>query len=536
MHIKLPVFALIMLLAVVLAYLFWPLASKEFAIQYDNQAVFEKEEFLSQSFIKDSLSRPNIVLITVDDLGIADCSLYGEGNIQTPNIDRLGEEGVVFENAYTTSPVCAPSRAALITGRYQQRYGFEYTIHERYLSNRLEYLGFNYFIDSYPWKPRWVNAVPSQDEIEKQGLPASEITLAEYLKKAGYATGIVGKWHLGYDKEHVPSNFGFDEQFGFFSSHTLYAYEGTPGIVDQKIEADWTDPFIWSGQREDEHAIFKNNVEIREEKYLTDRITEESIAFMEKEKEAPFFIWISYNAPHTPLQAPQEYLDMHQDISDPIKRIYAAMIHSLDDNIGKVMSYLTKNGLDENTLVFFISDNGGAEYTMTTDNGLYGGGKNTEFEGGVKVPMALRWNNVVSAGQRFQPMVCSMDIFSTAMAAANTFPMPGRPVDGVDLLPFLNASTTGKPHEYIFWQRGISKAVRTNEWKLLFNDKTGVELLYNLNDNKYESPDMAATQNEIVRQLRDAHAAWRQTHAKPLWPAVIYYYAIKDGQEYCFEQ
>jgi len=536
MRIKWPVMALIIALVILAFYLLWPLASNEFDIHYDEKAIAEKNEFLSKKTEQGSVSRPNIILITVDDLGMADCSLYGEGNIQTPHIDRLGAEGIIFDNAYTTSPVCAPSRAALITGRYQQRFGFEFTIHERYLHNRLEYFGFNYFIDSYPWEPRWVAASPDQAAIEKQGLPTSEITLAEYLKKEGYLTGIIGKWHLGYNAEHLPSNFGFDRQYGFFSSHSLYAYEGTPGIADLKIDADWTDPFIWSGQRNKEHAIYKNNVEIHEEKYLTDRITEESIGFMEEEKNAPFFLWVSYNAPHTPLQAPEKYLEMHKDIQDPIKSMYAAMIHSLDDNIGELMKYLTESGLEQDTLIFFISDNGGAEYTMTTDNGRYEGGKNTEFEGGVKVPMIMKWQGVLDSGQRFQPMVSSMDIFSTSLSAADINPMPGRPIDGVNLLPFLQDAVGGEPHEYLFWQRGISKALRTSEWKLLFNDKTGDQLLYNLKENKYENPDEFGSNTEIVNQLKDAHAAWRLTHSPPLWPAVIYYIAEKDGKEYYFEQ
>lgn len=536
MRIKWPVLFLLIAVVTIAAYLFWPLGSSEYAIHYNEEAVKEKEEFLSQNIEKESISQPNIILITVDDLGMADCSLYGEGNIQTPHIDKLGAEGVIFENAYTTSPVCAPSRAALITGRYQQRFGFEYTIQKRYLRNRLEYFGFTYFIDSYPWKPRWMTAVPNQAAIEQQGLPTSEITLAEYLKKAGYKTGMFGKWHLGYDANHKPSNFGFDEQYGFFSSHSLYAYEGTPGIVDLKIEEDWTDPFIWSGQRNKEHAIYKNNIEIREEKYLTDRITEESVAFMEEEKNAPFFLWISYNAPHTPLQAPEKYLEMHKDIQDPIKRIYAAMINSLDDNIGELMKYLKESGLDENTLIFFISDNGGAEYTMTTDNGRYAGGKNTEFEGGIKVPMIISWKGVLDSGQRYLPMVSSMDIFSTSLAAADVDPFRERPIDGINLLPFLQKTVNGEPHEYLFWQRGISKALRTNEWKLLFNDKTGDQLLYNLKENKYENPNEFDAHAEIVQQLKDAHAVWRTTHTEPLWPAVIYYVAEKDGKEYYFEQ
>ena len=534
MRIKNSLFIVIIFLVTLLAYLLWPLGSSNFAITHDQTALDQKNYYLNNNAEKHAKS-PNIILITVDDLGMADVSLYGEGTIQTPNIDRLGAGGVVFENAYVTSPVCAPSRAALITGRYQQRFGFEFTIHERYLRNRLEYLGFKYFIDSYPWEARWATEVPDESAIQQQGLPSSEITLAEILKKHGYKTGIMGKWHLGYDEAHLPSRFGFDEQYGFFSSHSLYAYENTKGIVDQKIEADWTDPYIWSGQRNDEHGIYRNNKKIEEKGYLTDRITDESIAFIEKNKQEPFFLWVSYNAPHTPLQAPQEYINRYKNIDDPVKRIYAAMIHNLDDNIGRLMKYIEDNNLD-NSLIFLISDNGGAEYTFTTDNGRYEGGKNTEFEGGIKVPMIIRWNNILPNSVRYKPMVSSMDIFSTSLAAAEITSLPEKPIDGVNLLPFLLDSLKGNPHQYLYWQRGMSKAIRTNEWKLLFNDQTGDQVLYNLDENKYENPDMHASRTEIVDELKAVHKNWRETHASPLWPPVIYYIADKDGKSYYFEQ
>ena len=353
MRIKWPIIILFLFFISAGIYLLWPLGSSDFNIKYNEKEIHDRLNFLSEKKIGKETNQPNIILITVDDLGMADVSLYDEGNTQTPNIDRLGAEGIVFENAYVTSPVCAPSRAALTTGRYQQRFGFEFTIHERYLRNRLEYFGFKYFIDSYPWEARWMTKVPNEAAIEQQGLPSSEITLAEILKKDGYQTGIIGKWHLGYDENHLPSNFGFDEQYGFFSSHSLYAPESIDGIVNQKIDADWTDPYIWSGQRNNEHAIFRNNKEIEENDYLTDRITDESIAFIEKKKQDPFFLWVSYNAPHTPLQAPLEYVNKFKHIEDPVKRIYAAMISNLDDNIGRLMAYLEDNEL-ENSLIIFL--------------------------------------------------------------------------------------------------------------------------------------------------------------------------------------
>lgn len=514
----------------------WPLKSSDFKIEEDANALEEKRTILNAIRNSDKSNRPNVILITVDDLGMADASLYDEGDILTPNIDHLGRQGIVFENAYVTSPVCAPSRAALITGRYQHRFGFEFTMHERYLKNRLEYLGFRYFINSDPWEAKWMSKVPDEDNIHNQGLPLSEITIADVMKKQGYQTGIIGKWHLGWSEEKRPSAFGFDEQYGFFTSHSLYSPEGTVGVIDQKIKEDWTDPYIWSGQRNGPNAIYKNYVEIEDKEYLTERITDESIAFINNHTKTPFFLWTSYNAPHTPLQAPKEYVDKFNHIEDPVKRVYRAMISKLDDEIGRFMKYLSENNLDENTIIFFISDNGGAEYTKTTDNGNYEGGKNTEFEGGIKVPMIIRWTGTLKASQRFEPMVSSMDIFPTSIAAVSPELEIARDVDGVNLLPYLIDSVQSNPHKHLFWQRGISKAVRSNEWKLMMNEKSGEKLLYNLITNKYENPEESADYPYVVESLEKEYNNWLQVHSKPLWPPVIYFSVEKNGRKYSFEQ
>jgi len=520
----------------VIPVLIYPMASSDFKIEIEDAALESKSDFLQATSQNPDTRRPNIILITVDDLGMADCSLYGEGDISTPNIERLGSEGIIFENAYVTSPVCAPSRAAMITGRYQHRFGFEFTMHERYLKNRLEYLGFRYFVNSDPWVAKWTNSVPDAEAIHKQGLPLSEITLAEILKKHGYQTGIMGKWHLGWSKEKQPAAFGFDEQYGFFMSHSLYAPEGADGIIDQKIEDDWTDPYIWSGQRNGPHAIYRNGVEIEEHGYLTDRITEESIEYMDKQKEHPFFLWISYSAPHTPLQAPRAYVEKFAGIEDPVKRVYRAMISNLDDNIGRLTEYLHDQNLVDNSLIFFISDNGGAEYTHTTNNGRYEGGKNTEFEGGLKVPMIIRLPGKATAGIRFPHMVSSMDIFATSIASAGIDMMPGRELDGVNLLPYIMGDNKMPPHQYLFWQRGISKVVRNNEFKLVMNEYSGIEILYNLNQNKYENPDVAPSNPRVVNELKTAFQDWEKYHKPPMWPSVIYFTAKKDGVRYYFEQ
>jgi len=527
---------LLFFLLSVLLVLLYPMASADFRIEADPAARHSKSGFLQPIKHTPDSTRPNILLITVDDLGMADCSLYGEGDISTPNIEQLGAEGIIFDNAYTTSPVCAPSRAAMITGRYQHRFGFEFTMHERYLKNRLEYLGFRYLVNSEPWVAKWMSSVPDADAIHNQGLPLSEITLAEILKKHGYHTGIMGKWHLGWSKEKQPAAFGFDEQYGFFTSHSLYSPEGTEGIIDQKIDADWTDSYIWSGQRNGPHAIYRNGIEIKENGYLTDRITDESIAYMNEHKEHPFFLWISYSAPHTPLQAPREYVVQFGNIEDPVKRVYRAMISNLDDNIGRLIEYLDDQNLADKSIIFFISDNGGAEYTHTTDNGRYEGGKNTEFEGGLKVPMIIRLPGRRAAGSRFPHMVSSVDIFTTSIASAGIEMMPGRELDGVNLVPYLTGQNKMPPHEYLFWQRGISKVVRNNEFKLVMNEYSGAEILYDLNQNKYENPDVAPFHPKVVKELKMAFQNWAQSNKPPMWPSVIYFTAEKDGERYYFEQ
>ncbi len=480
--------------------------------------------------------RPNILLITADDLSVADVSIYKEGMVETPNIEKLGAEGVIFENAYVTSPICSPSRAAIFTGRYQQRYGFHFQMHDRYLKNSLEYLGFKYFMNSYPWIAKWMAAVPDEDAIEKQGLPPTEISLAELLKKYGYKTGLVGKWHLGSSDSNNPCAFGFDEQYGFMASHSLYAPENSPGIVDQKIEDDWTDQFIWEGQRNGAHAIYRNCIEIEDDAYLTDRITEESIDFINSHNSEPFFLWASYNAPHTPLQAPDYYVNKHMNIKDPVRRVHVAMINSLDDAIGRLLEHLQENGLEENTLIFFLSDNGGAEYNLTTDNGPYFGGKTTDFEGGLKVPMIIKWKKRLPGGIRYDPMVSSLDVFATSVAAAEARIMPEKPIDGIDLIPFILDSTTGYPHQYLFWQRGFSKALRSNEWKFILNEDSHDTLLYHLVDDPYEENDISASNNKLTNDLSEYHKSWSDKNSHPLWPSMIYFYSNKDGKSIYFDQ
>jgi arylsulfatase A-like enzyme len=484
---------------------------------------------------KDSKKSPNVIVIMVDDLSVADISLNGNSLIETPNIDRIAKQGVNFTNAYVSSPVCSPSRASFITGQYAQRFGFQFQMHERYPKSQLEYLGFKWFVKSYPWIPKKMKEIPNEEQILRQGLPNDIKTLPQFLKEVGYSTGLIGKWHLGWHSSNEPCNYGFDYQYGFYGSHSLYVEEKSKGYVDQKVKKDFTDKHIWKGQRVGPHAIYKNCEVINESGYLTDRITEESIEFIAHQN-SPFFLWVSYNAPHSPFQCKQEHYDKVAYINDPIKRVYNAMILSLDENIGRLLDYLEDNGLLEETVVFFMSDNGGAEYTFATDNGQLKGGKITDLEGGVKVPFFMMWKGELPRGLQYDKPIVAMDAFTTISEVSGVDQSDLTEVDGVNLLPFIKEQKSGYPHDYIFWQRGISRAVRDERFKLLINDLLQDTVLFDLHLDPHETKNVLKDNPEKAKQLISALNLWSATLPKPMWPAVIYYEFMDGEQRYLFDQ
>ena len=512
-------------------FLLWPLGDRKYNISVDASDVQEKSDFLASIQSNNNTDRPNILFIVVDDLGIADLSIYNGGYPPTPNIDALGSSGIVFENAYVTAPICSPSRAAMLSGRYQQRFGFEHQIRERYLRNRLEYIAFRYFIDSYPWIPVWTPDVPTKQAIDDQGIPPSEILLPEILKASGYQTALIGKWNLG--EKRFPCEFGFDYQYGFYSSHSLYANKGTPGIHDQEIRGDFTDKYIWNDGRKNGHGLFRNCEKVDESGYLTDVFTGEAINYISEHKNEPFFLYLAYNAPHTPLQAPLEYLERFASEPDPVRRTYYAMVANLDDNIGRLINHMNNLGLNDSTAIFFISDNGGAEYTFTTQNGNYLGGKMTNFEGGLRVPMLFSWKGHVNPS-RFDSMVSSMDIFHTIVQIAGGELPDDRTYDGVNLFPFVTGEKSTNPHDYLFWQIGYNKAIRSDECKLCINSAAADTVLYNLCDDPFESTDIHQSQPELVKKLTEMHSSWSGGMRPPLWPPMIEYHFGDNGKDYFF--
>ncbi len=532
MNRKILLYAFLPIVLGAFSWLLWPLESPEFAIEY---ASTEPTRVTAVKNIQDTAKRPNIIILMADDLGQTDISRYGSELIRTRHIDRIGEEGITFSEGYITSPICSPSRAGLITGRYQQRFGFEFQPHDIYLSNRLQYYGFKWFVDSDPWTPVYMDAVPKQEDRHKQGLPPSEITIGELFGAYGYATAVIGKWHLGYADFALPCNRGFDYHYGFYESHSLFAPEDAPGIVNQHVAEDWTDSYIWGSGREGPFAINRNCEQIEEPAYLTQRIAEESVQFIEKNKDQPFLLYVPFNAPHTPLQAPEYYYAQFEHIEDPYRRIYNAMIASLDDAVGTITERLEALDLMENTLIFFLSDNGGATYTLTTDNAPFKGGKITNFEGGLRVPFLMQWKGHLPAGLRYEHPVSSLDIFATAAAAAG-IPLPDeRPYDGVNLLPYLTGTKSGAPHEALYWQMGFAKAIRKGDWKMLLNDHQHDTILYNMQEDPYEHRDLYRQHPAVVRRLSKAHEQWAGQMADPLWPGMIYFEFRDEQGRYVFE-
>ena len=521
--------------AVLITRLLWPLSSDAYEITFDEAAITKKRDHLKRvtELSRSQADRPNIVILLADDLGKLDITLYADNGVPTPHIDSIGKQGVVFTDAYCTSPTCSPSRAGLLAGRYQQRFGYETQIMNRYPRNRLEYGVFKYFIDTGDWHQVPMRTVPRQEDIVKQGLPPSEITIGELLQASGYATAIHGKWHLGNHEPFWPHERGFDEHYGFYEAFSLFAPVDTPDIVAHHVDA-FDDRHMWKQEREGTCAIRRNGEVIEDDDYFTFRIADESRRYIEQHKDEPFFLFVSFNAPHAPFQAPRRHYDRFAHIDDHGERVYAGMIAALDDAVGSIVQQLDELGLTDNTIVWFASDNGAAAYTGVTDNAPLKGGKFNYFEGGLNVPMAVQWKGTVPSGVVCDEPVSLLDIFTTAASIAGA-PLPeDRAYDGVDLLPLVTGETTTLPREALFWRTHYAKAIRMGEWKLIVDDAAGHAILYNLSEDKEEQRDVAAEYPDVVQELRRRLDAWNAELVEPAWPRVMNYYFHFDGVDfYC---
>lgn len=414
--------------------------------------------------------KPNIVLVVADDLGYADVSFHGCKDIPTPHLDALAAAGVRCTNGYVSGPYCSPTRAGLLTGRYQERFGHEFNC-------------------SGP----------------TQGLPLSETTLADRLKSAGYVTGMVGKWHLGESADRHPQRRGFDEFFGFLGGAHDYFNDG--GIV-------------------------RGTESVDEPEYLTDAFGREAAAFIDRRKNEPFFLYLTFNAVHTPMQADDARLAKFAHIEDKTRRTYAAMTSAMDDAVGRVRRKLADAGLEQKTLVLFLSDNGGPTMPGVTVNGSVNkplrGSKRTMLEGGIRVPFVVAWPGTLAPGTYDRPVI-QLDLHATALVAAGVEPAAAWKLDGVDLLPFFIGKNAAAPHDVLLWRFGQQTAIRDAEYKLVRYDSNADTLtgkggqpvtaakLYRLSDDIGETNDLAEKMPEKVAELQKRWDAWNAELPDPLW-------------------
>lgn len=437
---------------------------------------------------------PNIIVILADDLGYADISAYGVKRIATPNIDRIGREGAIFTDGYTTAPVCSPARAALQTGRYQQRFGFEYN-----------------------------NGPPTRDAEQNLGLPAGEITIASALKARGYRTALVGKWHLGANPDFYPTNRGYDEFVGILAGATSYMDANHPDVVvaptDDAPDGGSPGPRGRFTQviEGPERTVVRN-----EREYLTDYLGRRSVEFIRRggPGRQPYFLYASFTAPHAPFMVTRKYYDRFAHIEDRRNRIYAGMIAALDDAVGEILQAVEASGEAENTLIYFVSDNGCAAYVP----GLCAceplrGGKLTHYEGGVRVPFLMRWPAKVKAGTVYRKPVSTLDIFPTALAGAGAR-LPGdRAYDGVDITPYLQGVRDGDPHPQLMWRRQPLASIRKGDWKLWKDPEAGYTLLFDLKRDPNETTNLAVRNPAKVRELEADIDRWARDLQDPRWPS-----------------
>jgi arylsulfatase A-like enzyme len=437
-------------------------------------------------------SRPNILVIVADDLGYGELGCQGHKDIPTPHIDSLAQNGVRFTSGYVSCPVCSPTRAGLMTGRYQQRFGHEF------------------------------NPGPVDEAANNFGLVRDEKTLAERLKAAGYATGMVGKWHLGTKEGLRPPERGFNEFFGFLGGAHPYLGE----------------------RRRRNIEVVRGTQRVTESAYLTDAFGREAVAFIDHHKSEPFFLYLAFNAVHAPLQATADYRKRFPQVKDEKRQTFSAMLSAMDDAIGHVLDALHKSQLDEKTLIFFISDNGGPTPQTSSRNDPLRGTKTTTWEGGIRIPYIIQWKGHVPAGKVDDRPVIALDIHPTALAAAGVTAQPEKPLDGVNLLPYVTGAATSTPHEVLFWRFGNQMAVRKGDWKLtlaaprppagspaaaLEDDprpragrrrrtaRNATAQLYNLVQDIGESKDLSAENPDKVKELKDVWDKWNAELMAPRW-------------------
>ena len=412
-------------------------------------------------------SKPNVLIILVDDLGYADVGFQGCKDIPTPNIDHLAKNGMVCTNGYVTHPFCSPTRAGLLTGRYQQRFGHEFN--------------------------------PVYDPLDKnEGLPLGEKLLPQFMKDSGYKTGWVGKWHLGSSPAHIPSQRGFDDTFGFIGGGHRYQ--------------DWV-----PNERQYTLPIMKNDKAVDVKNHVTTALAEQAAAFVQAQVDKPWFLYLAFNAPHTPHEPTAQKLEQFAKIQNLQRRKLASQISLLDDAIGVVMDRLHSSKQSESTLVFFLSDNGGPTQSGAINTPLRGA-KGTVYEGGIRVPFVISWPGKIPNGTRYDMPVISLDIFATALAVAGTAIPTDKVYDGVNLIPYLKGEKKESPHQQLFWRHGAGQnhAMREGNWKIVRAKNKPAEL-YDLGNDIAESKDLANEKPEVAKRMNAVLDAWDRELKAPVF-------------------
>jgi len=451
--------------------------------------------------------QPNIVVLFADDLGYGELGCQGNPEIPTPHIDSIAANGVRFTAGYVAGPNCSPSRAGLLTGRTPTRFGYEF------------------------------NPTGALNEEPGFGLPVEEVTIAETLQNAGYTTGLIGKWHQGGTAKYHPFRHGFDEFFGFtHEGHyfvpppyhgvtTMLRRKSLPGASAGRWVGDkgliYTDHM--GGNEPDYDAnnpITRGGQPVVETEYLTDALTREAVDFIDRHDDKPFFLYLAYNAVHSPLQGADAYMEKFSHIEDIHRRIFAAMLANMDDSVGSVMEQLRQSGLEENTLVFFLSDNGGPTRELTSSNLPLRGSKGQMYEGAIRVPFMVQWKGKVPAGKVYDKPVSSFDIYATAAAQANV--KAPKAVEGVDLLPYLTGENEAAPHKTLFWRQGGKTALRHENWKLVNmggRKKAGKPAweLYDLSKDISEEINLAQTDPDRLSELVKIWEKMNSEMSEPLF-------------------
>lgn len=425
-------------------------------------------------------TKPNVLVIVADDLGYGDIGVHGGRDVPTPNIDALAASGVRCTNGYVPAPYCSPSRAGFLTGRSPTRFGHEFN--------------------------------PHVGDETTLGLPLNERTIADDLRGAGYATGLIGKWHQGYSAAHHPQSRGFDDYFGFLVGGHNY-------LLHKDAEAKF-------GSAHSHDMIYRSRELQKLDGYTTDLFTDEALGFMDRHADKPWFLYLAYNAVHTPLEVLEKYgARVPASVTDPERRGYLSLLIGLDDDIGRITARLRETGRDKDTLIFFFSDNGGAGRKPflaynTGVNAPLSGDKGQTLEGGIHVPFFVSWPGKVPAGKSYDPPVSTLDILPTACAVAGA--RADADLDGVNLLPHLTGEATATPHEALYWRFGPQKAIRKGNWKLVdsrdFEAKTqsGWQL-YDLSKDIEEKNNLAAAKPDVVAELTAAWDSWNARNVAPLW-------------------